>query len=155
MDASFCFFRSYFAAVFLLDSPTFAVTVFARMVLRGLPGSFFPAELFTGLSLRGEGARAFLLNWKALPTSKTCVCVCAHAGISARYSALRSVRLSGPRFGSLQEFQGCCCVVKGSTPSPSLLCPGARDFFDFLCPCLCSAASAVLVLLLRCFACFP
>ena len=45
MDASFWFFRSYFATVFLLDSPTFAVTVFARVVLRGLLGNFFPAEL--------------------------------------------------------------------------------------------------------------
>ena len=36
MDASFWFFRRYFATVFLLDSPTFAVTVFARVVLRGL-----------------------------------------------------------------------------------------------------------------------
>ena len=75
MDVSFWFFRRYFATVFLLDSPTFAVAVFARVVLRGLLGSFFPAELFTGFSPRGEGARAFPLNWKALPTSKTCVCV--------------------------------------------------------------------------------
>ena len=133
MDASFWFFRRYFATAFLLDSPAFAVTVFARVVLRGLLGSFFPAEPFTGLSPRGEGARAFPLNWKALPTSKTC-CVCAHARISARYSAFRSIRLSGPRLGSLQEFQGCCCVVKGSTPSPSLLCPGARDFLRLLVP---------------------
>ena len=154
MDSSFWLFRRYFATVFLLDSPTFAVAVFARVVLRGLLGSFFPAELFTGLSPRGEGARVFPLNWKALPTSKTCVCVrMLESAPGTRPSA---------QFDCLDLGLAVCIRVAAvllrvlvASPSPSLLCPGARDFFDFLCRCLCSAALSVLVLLLRCFACFP
>ena len=48
--------------------------------------------------------------------------------------------------GSLQEFHGCCVVKGSSPPAPPACSAQARDFFDFLCRCLCSAASAVLVL---------
>ena len=151
-DASFWFFRSYFATAFLLDSPTFAVTVFAIVVLRGLLGSFFPAELFTGLSLRGEGARAFPLNWKALPTSKTCVCVCVRmlesapgTRPSAQFDCLdlglavcRSFRVAAVLLRVLRPPPACSAQVPATS---STSCAGASVLRLQLSWCCCCAVS--------------
>ena len=64
--------------------------------------------------LEARGQELFL-STEAVPTSK---CVCAHAEpTSAIRLSFRSIRLFGPWLGSLQEFQSCCCVVKGSSSS--------------------------------------
>ena len=69
------------------------------------------------------------------------VCVCVHIAPgtwpSAQFDCL-DLGLAVCR--SFRVAAGLLTVLVVS-PSPSLLCPGARDFFDFLCPCLCSAAS--------------
>ena len=135
MDASFWFFRRYFATVFLLDSPTFAVAVLPKWFCVGC--SLFSAEPFTGLSPRGKGARVFPLNWKALPTSKTCVCVrMLESAPGTRPSAQFDCLDLG--LAVCRSFRVAAMLrVLVASPSPSLLCTGARDFFDFLCRCLC------------------
>ena len=79
------------------------------------------------MSPRGKGARAFPLNWKALPTSKTCVCVrmlesAPGTRPSAQFDCLdlglavcRSFRVAAVLLR----------VLVASRP-PSLLCPGPR-----------------------------
>ena len=84
---------------------------FAKVVLRGLQS--FLRRAFHRIEPQGQGGKGFSFELEGAPNVQD-LCVCAHARISAGYSAFRSIRLSGPRLGSLQEFQS-CCYVKGSS----------------------------------------